>query len=95
MIKCTHLKGIQFPTCPGTRQIVDMLVAFYCAELHYSFNNVRIRTGGPIRRLTLLGWRCIGTVGVLKGGDYESNFAHAYFVQEGSVPDELTDSHRI
>ena len=79
--KCTHLKGIQFPN-PGIRSIVDLLIGVHYAELHYSFKDVLGQPGEPVARLTPLGWTCTGTVSGLKRGDYQSSFAHTYFVRE-------------
>ena len=87
--KCTHLKGIQFPN-PGIRPIVDLLIGVDYAELHYSFKDVRGQPGEPVARLTPLGWTCTGTVSGLRGGDYQSSFAHTYFVREHSDADEIS-----
>ena len=87
--KCTHLKEIQFPN-PGIRPIVDLLIGVDYAELHFSFKDVRGQPGEPVARLTPLGWTCTGTVSGLRGGDYQSSFAHTYFVREQSDSDEIS-----
>ena len=87
--KCTHLKGIQFPN-PGIRPIVDLLIGVDYAELHYSFKDVRGQPGEPVARLMPLGWTCTGTVSGLRGGDYQSSFAHTYLVREHSDADEIS-----
>ena len=87
--KCTHLKSIQFPN-PGIRPIVHLLIGVDYAELHYSFKDVRGQPGEPVARLTPLGRTCTGTVSGLRGGDYQSSFAHTYFVREQSDTDEIS-----
>ena len=87
--KCTHLKGIRFPNL-GIRPRVDLLIGIDYVELHYSFKGVRGQLGEPIARLTPLGGTCTGTVSGLRGGDYQSNFTHTYFVREPSDTDEIS-----
>ena len=40
--------------------------------------------------LTPLGWTCTGTVSGLRGGDYQSSFAHTYFLREQSDTVEIS-----
>ena len=69
---------------------MDLLIGVDYAELHYSFKDVRGQPGEPVARLTPLGWTCTGTVIGLRGGDYQSSFAHTYFVREQSDTDEIS-----
>ena len=87
--KCTHLKGIEFPN-PAICPIVDLLTGGDYAELHYTFKHVQGQPGEPVTRLTPLGWTCTGTVSGLIGGNYQSSFAHTYFVQEQSNTDKIS-----
>ena len=44
------------------RPIVDLLIGLDCAELYYSFKDIRGKPEQPIARLTPLGWTCIGAL---------------------------------
>ena len=67
-----------------------MLIGVDFAKLHYSFKDVLGQPGEPVARLTPLGLTCTGTVSRLRGGDYQSSFAHTYFVREQSDADEIS-----
>ena len=62
----------------GPRSIVDILIGLDCADLHFSFKDVRGNPGQPVTRLTPLGWTCIGSTGEGQDGE-QTNFARAYF----------------
>ena len=82
-----HLKGLNFPQL-GLRPIVDLLIGLDCADLHYSFKDIRGRPGQPIARLIPLGWTCIGALGDVCLNDSRSHFARTYFVSDqNSVED--------
>ena len=82
-----HLEGLNFPQL-GPRPIVDLLIGLDCADLHYSFKDIRGRPGQPIARLTPLGWTCIGALGDVCLKDSRSHFARTYFVlDQNSVED--------
>ena len=53
-----HLRNLKFNKL-GPRPIVDMLIGLDCADLHFSLQDVRGKSGQPIARLTLLGWTCV------------------------------------
>ena len=76
-----HLKGLNFPQL-GPRPIVDLLIGLDCADLHYSFKDIRGRTGQPIARLTPLGWTCIGALSDIRLNDPKTYFARAYFASD-------------
>ena len=73
-----HLKGLNFPQL-GPRPIVDLLIGLDCADLHYSFKDIRGRPGQPIARLTPLGWTCIGPLSSVHLSDSKTYFARTYF----------------
>ena len=43
----SHLKGLQFPKM-DPRPIVDVLIGLDCADLHYSYRDIRGKPGQPI-----------------------------------------------
>ena len=77
----THLKDIQLLD-PGPRPFVDILMGVDYAELHYSFEEVRGRSGESVVRLTPLGWTCVGSPSGLIGSDLQTSFTHTCLVQE-------------
>ena len=74
----SHLRCLEFPKL-GPRPTVDVLIGLDCADLHYSFQDIRGAPGQPVARLTPLGWTRIGPVGNSKQININSNFAHTYF----------------
>ena len=74
-----YLKGLRFPQL-GPQPIVDLLIGLDCADLHYSFKDIRGKPGQPIARLTLLGWTCIGALSEIPLNDPKAYFARTYFV---------------
>lgn len=58
-----HLKECEF-TRPAKDGLVDLLIGVDNTELHYSRENVRGNSEGPVARLGPLGWTCIGVTGV-------------------------------
>ena len=74
----SHLRRLEFPKL-GPRPTVDVLIGLDCADLHYSFQDIRGAPGQPVARLTPLGWTCIGPVGNSKQININTNFAHTYF----------------
>ena len=56
-----HLKGLPFHKL-GLTSTVDVLIGLDCADLHFSFKDVRGKPGQPVARLMLLGWTCIGAM---------------------------------
>ena len=50
-----------------------------CADLHFSFQDIRGAPGQLVARLTPLGWTCIGALGNSKQININTNFAHNYF----------------
>ena len=72
-----HLRGIQFYKL-GPRSIVDIFIGLDCADLHFSFKDVRGKPGQPVVRLTPLGWACIGPTE--EGQDHtQTNIVRTYF----------------
>ena len=74
----SHLRQLKFPKL-GPRPTVDILIGLDCADLHYSFRDIRGAPGQPVARLTPLGWTCIGPAGNSKQINISTNFAHTYF----------------
>ena len=74
----SHLRYLEFPKL-GPRPTVDVLIGLGCADLHFSFRDVRGAPGQPVARLTPLGWTCIGPVGNSEQIGINTNFAHTYF----------------
>ncbi len=74
--KWRHLDGIEFPEI-ASRNIVDILIGLYCAELHYALKEIRGRPGEPVARLTPLGWTCIGNPEASKKYSSADKFPHA------------------
>ena len=58
--KWPHLRNCDFAE-PAKDCLVDLLIGIDQSELHYSMSDVRGPTGGPIARLGVLGWSCIGS----------------------------------
>ena len=56
-----HLKRLPFHKL-GPTSTVNVLVGLDCADLHFSFKDVRGKPGQPVARLTPLGWTCIGAM---------------------------------
>ena len=73
-----HLQCLEFHKL-GSRPTVDVLIGLDCADLHFSFKDIRGAPGQPIARLTPLGWTCIGPVRTSKQITFNTNFAHTYF----------------
>jgi len=80
---CNHLHGINFPKIEAYSKI-DMLIGLDYTDLHFACQDVCGRPGGPIARLTPLGWTCIG---VPKPGvqPLQTNFAHTYFCCDNAI----------
>ena len=74
-----HLKGSRFPQL-GPQPIVNLLIGLDCADLHYTFKDIRGKLGQPIARLTPLGWTCIGSLSEIHLNDPKTYFARTYFV---------------
>ena len=74
-----HLEGLPFHKL-GSRPIVDILIGLDCAELHFSFKDVRGKPGQPVARLTPLGWTCIGAIEDEQHDSITTNFVRTYFV---------------
>ena len=74
----SHLRQLKFPKL-GPRPTVDILIGLDCADLHYSFRDIRGAPGQPVARLTQLGWTCRGQTGNSKQININTNFAHTYF----------------
>ena len=55
-----HLNECNFPEPAGDRY-VDLLIGVDNPELHFSRVDIRGESGGPVARLGLLGWTCIGS----------------------------------
>ena len=70
----SHLKGLPFPKM-GPRPIVDILIGLDCADLHYSYRDIRGKPGQPIARLTPLGWTCVGALHNLPQSRLSTHFA--------------------
>ena len=54
----SHLQDIQFPDSAG--QSIDLLIGLNAASLHTAYEERSGSEGGPIARLTPLGWICFG-----------------------------------
>ena len=77
----SHLQNLEFHKL-GPRPIVDVLIGLDCADLHFSFRDIRGAPGQPVARLTPLGWTCIGPVRNSKPSNANTNFAHTYFAAD-------------
>ena len=73
-----HLLCLEFPKS-GPRLTIDVLIGLDCADLHFSFQDIRGVPGQPVARLTPLGWTCIGALRNSKQININTNFAHTYF----------------
>ena len=73
-----HLRCLEFHKL-GPRPTVDVLIGLDCADLHFSFRDIRGAPGQPVARLTPLGWTCIGPTRSNKQININTNFAHTYF----------------
>ena len=51
----SHLKDIKFLRV-GPKPIIDILIEIDYADLHFSCQDIRGKTGEPMARLTSLGW---------------------------------------
>ena len=69
---------MEFPKL-GEWPTVYVLNGLDCADLHYSFQDIRGAPGQPVAWLTPLGWTCIGPVGNSKQININNNFTHTYF----------------
>ena len=73
-----HLRSLEFhklrpwPTA-------NVLIGLDCADLHFSFRDVRGAPGQPVAWLAPLDWTCIGPVKSSKQVNVNTNFAHTYF----------------
>ena len=74
-----HLKGLPFHKL-GPTSTVDVLIGLDCADLHFSFKDVRGKPGQPVARLTPLGWTCIGAMERQSQESIRTNFDKTYFV---------------
>ena len=72
-----HMKIFTYTIGPRPR--VDVLIGLDCADLHFSFRDVRGAPGQPVARLTPLDWTCTGPVGNSEQISINTNFAHTYF----------------
>ena len=79
--KWPHLRGLQFHKL-GPRPVVDVLIGLDCADLHFSFRDIRGEPGQPVARLTPLGWTCIGPTDDGQQDYEQTNFARTYFVTD-------------
>ena len=57
-----------------------MLIGLDCADLHFSFQDIRGKPGQPVARLTPLGWTCIGAMDGKSQENIRTNFVKTYFV---------------
>ena len=76
--KWAHLQHLEFPKL-GSRPTVDVLIGLDCADLHFSFKDIRGPPGQPVARLTPLGWTCIGAMDDNKQTKLSNNFACTFF----------------
>ena len=53
----SHLQYLEFPKL-RPRPTVDVLIGLDCADLHFSFRDVRGAPGQPVVWLTPLSWTC-------------------------------------
>ena len=83
-----HLQGIAFHQL-GSRPIVDLLIGLDCADLHYSFKDIRGEPGEPITRLTPLGWTCVGALSQIDSSNVTTNFIRTYFISEQVTVEEV------
>ena len=88
--KWSHLKGLPFPKM-GSRPIVDILIGLDCADLHYSYRDIRGKPGQPITRLTPLGWTCVGALYNLPQSRFSTHFARTYFTSD-QIGEESVDA---
>ena len=59
---------------------VDVLIGLDCADLHFSFKDVRGKPGQPVARLMPLGWTCIGAMEGQSQDNIRTNFVRTYFI---------------
>ena len=57
---------------------VDVLIGLDCADLHFSFKDVRGKPGQPVARLTPLGWTCIGAMEGQSQDNIRTNCSRMY-----------------
>ena len=74
-----HLKNLPFHKL-GPTSTVDVLIGLDCADLHFSFKDVRGKPGQPVARLTPLGCTCIGAMERQSQESIRTNFVKTYFV---------------
>ena len=58
---------------------MDVLIGLDCADLHFSFKDIRGAPGQPVAHLTPLGWTCIGAMDDNKQTKLSNNFACTFF----------------
>ena len=77
----SHLKGLKFHHL-GPQPIVDLLIGLDCADLHYSFKDIRGKPGQPVARLTPLGWTYVGALNDAHHNGPKTHFGRTYFVSD-------------
>lgn len=86
-----HLKGIQFPMM-GQKPTVDILIGLDYADLHFSYTDIRGKTGEPVARLTPLGWTCIGDPNKADNSPEETHFIATYFIEDQKSFEEINST---
>ena len=84
----SHLKGLKFHHL-GPQPIVDLLIGLDCADLHYSFKDIRGKPGQPVARLTPLGWTCVGALNDAHQNGPKTHFGRTCFVSDQTVMEEV------
>ena len=83
--QCPHLEKCDFPR-PAGSCFVDLLIGVDNADLHYSMAHIRGPPGGPVARLGLLGWICIGRSKKQNGSSNRSRLVHSFCtIKQGQV----------
>ena len=61
------------------------MIGIDLADLHYSIQDIRVKPGEPLSRLTPLGWTCIGGGAYLENGSFNTNFNRVYFISQADM----------
>ena len=83
-----HLGHIQFPAA-SKRITVDVLIGSDYPDLHRALEDVSGIEGGPIARLTPLGWTCIGGPGLGTSLNHQTNFIKTFLSMENKLDDNI------
>ena len=83
-----HLGHIQFPAA-SKRITVDVLIGSDYPDLQRALEEVSGIEGGPIARLTPLGWTCIGGPWLGTSLNHQKNFIKTFLSMENKLDDNI------